>query len=275
MHIYAFSDEAASRMEGQIAALKRNGLNGLEIRGVDGQNVSELTKGKAAQVRAMLKENGLSVWSIGSPIGKIPLDGDFKAHLEMLRHLLDVAGVLECGNLRMFSFYLPRNARPADCRNQVIDYLSRMAETAAGFGVALCHENEKGIYGDNAERCAQILDAVPSLQCVFDPANFIQCGQDVREAWALLGRRVYYMHIKDALADGTVVPAGKGIGCLPELLKDFSARGGEAITLEPHLQVFEGLSDLEKDHKTPVPRFAYPTSDAAFDAACQALKALL
>ena len=38
---------------------------------------------------------------------------------------------------------------------------------------------------------------------------------------------------------------------------------------------FEGLSDLEKDHKTPVPRFAYPTSDAAFDAACQALKALL
>lgn len=171
--------------------------------------------------------------------------------------------------------FMPWNASPADCRNQVIDYLSRMAETAAGFGVALCHENEKGIYADNAERCAQILDAVPSLRCVFDPANFIQCGQDVREAWALLGRRVYYMHIKDALADGTVVPAGKGIGCLPELLKDFSARGGEAVTLEPHLQVFEGLSDLEKDHKTPVPRFAYPTSDAAFDAACQALKALL
>ena len=275
MHIYAFSDEAASRMEGQIAAMKRNGLNGTEIRGVDGQNVSELTKSKAAQVMAMLKENGLSVWSIGSPIGKIPLDGDFAAHLELLKHLTEIANELECRNLRMFSFYLPKDVQPEDCRNQVIDYLSRMAETAAGSGLTLCHENEKGIYGDNAVRCAQILDAVPSLQCVFDPANFIQCGQDVREAWALLGRRVYYMHIKDALADGTVVPAGKGIGCLPELLKDFSARGGEAVTLEPHLQVFEGLSDLEKDHKTPVPRFAYPTSDAAFDAACQALKALL
>ena len=80
---------------------------------------------------------------------------------------------------------------------------------------------------------------------------------------------------KNPLADGTVVPAGKGIGCLPELLKDFSGRGGEAVTVEPHLQVFEGFSDLERDHKTPVPRFAYPSSDAAFDAACQALKALL
>ena len=275
MHIYAFSDEAASRMEGQIAAMKRNGLDGTEIRGVDGQNVSTLTRSKAADIKRMLKENGLSVWSIGSLIGKIPLDGDFAAHLELLRHLLDIANELECGNLRMFSFYLPKDARPEDCQNQVIDYLGRMAETAAGSGVALCHENEKGIYGENAARCAQILDAVPSLRCVFDPANFSQCGQDVAEAWALLGRRVYYMHIKDALADGTVVPAGRGIGHLKELLGDFAARGGEAVSVEPHLQVFEGLSNLERDHKTPVPRFAYPSSDAAFDAACQALKALL
>ena len=165
MHIYAFSDEAASRMEGQIAAMKRNGLDGTEIRGVDGQNVSTLTRSKAADIKRMLKENGLSVWSIGSPIGKIPLDGDFAAHLELLRHLLDIANELECGNLRMFSFYLPKDARPEDCQNQVIDYLGLMAETAAGSGVALCHENEKGIYGDNAARCAQILDAVPSLRC--------------------------------------------------------------------------------------------------------------
>ena len=119
MHIYAFSDEAASRMEGQIAAMKRNGLNGTEIRGVDGQNVSELTKSKAAQVMAMLKENGLSVWSIGSPIGKIPLDGDFAVHLELLKHLTEIANELECRNLRMFS--LPRNTTA--CLKDVIGSL--------------------------------------------------------------------------------------------------------------------------------------------------------
>ena len=52
------------------------------------------------------------------------------------------------------------------------------------------------------------------------------------------------MHIKDALPDGSVVPAGKGIGHLPELLRAYSAKGGEAVTLEPHLRVFDGLKDL-------------------------------
>ena len=276
MHIYAFSDEAAPMMEGQIAAMKRNGLDGTEIRGVDGQSVAKLTKTRAAEVMKMLKDNGLSVWSIGSPIGKIPLDGGgFEEHLDLLKHLLEIAHILECRNLRMFSFYIPKNARPEDCRNEVIDRLSLMAEAAEGSGVELCHENEKEIYGDNAARCADILDAVPALRCIFDPANFIQCGQDIPEAWALLGHRVYYMHIKDALPDGTVVPAGMGIGHLPDILKDYIARGGEAITVEPHLQVFQGLENLEREHKTTLPRFAYPTSDAAFDAACSALKALL
>ena len=79
--------------------------------------------------------------------------------------------------------YLPEGVPPENCRNEVMDRLARMAEAADGSGIALCHENEKGIYGDLAVRCADLLDSVPSLRCVFDPANFIQCGQDIQEAW--------------------------------------------------------------------------------------------
>ncbi len=276
MRIYAFSDEAAPGLAGQIAAMKRNGLDGTEIRGVDGENVSAITREKAAQVLSMLKDSGLSVWSVGSPIGKIPLDGGgFPEHLELMKRTLETARILECDKVRMFSFYLPADARPEDCRGEVIDRLGVMAETAGAFGVTLCHENEKGIYGDVASRCAELLDAVPALRCVFDPANFIQCGQDVPEAWKLLGGRVFYMHIKDALPDGTVVPAGMGAGNLKEILMDYIARGGDAVTVEPHLRVFDGLAALERDRKTPVSNYAYPSSDAAFDAACGALKALL
>ena len=32
LKIYAFADEAAAQIDGQIAAMRRNGLNGLEIR---------------------------------------------------------------------------------------------------------------------------------------------------------------------------------------------------------------------------------------------------
>ena len=276
MRIFAFSDEAAADLSGQIAAMKRNGLDGTEIRGVDGRSVTALTVREAAEVLRQLKDNGLSVWSVGSPVGKIPLNGGgFREHLDLLRHTLDIAHILECSNLRMFSFYLPENERPEDCRGEVLDRLARMAEIAGDAGITLCHENEKGIYGDIASRCADLLDAVPSLRCVFDPANFIQCGQDIPEAWKLLGSRVYYMHIKDAAEDGTVVPAGRGIGHLPEILNDFASRGGEVVTVEPHLRVFDGLASLERDRKTLLPDSIYPTADAAFDAACSALKKLI
>lgn len=36
--IFAFADEASVMIDKQIEAMQRNNLNGLEIRGVDGQN---------------------------------------------------------------------------------------------------------------------------------------------------------------------------------------------------------------------------------------------
>lgn len=276
MKIFAFSDEAAPDLGGQIAAMTRNRLDGTEIRGIDGRSITALTVKEAADVLHRLKDSGLSVWSIGSPIGKIPLDSDgYTAHLDLLRHTLELAGTLECKNLRMFSFYLPEGVKPEDCRNEVVSRLGMMAEIAQDYGVSLCHENEKGIYGDLASRCSELLDAVPSLRCVFDPANFIQCGQDVPQAWALLSSRVYYLHIKDALADGTVVPAGRGIAGMAELLRGYMAAGGCAVTVEPHLRVFDGLASLERGRPAVLPEGMWPTADAAFDAACSALKELI
>ena len=44
VRLCAFADEASPWIEGQIAALKRNGISLLEIRGVDEKNISESTK---------------------------------------------------------------------------------------------------------------------------------------------------------------------------------------------------------------------------------------
>lgn len=277
LHIFAFADEASSQIDGQIAALRRNGLQGLEIRNVDGQNVSDISLEKAREVHKKLTDAGLSVWSIGSPIGKIDIQKDnFEQHLQKYLHTLEIARALGAGKLRMFSFYLPKGQDPAPFRQQVIDRLSRMAELAQGSGVALCHENEKGIYGDVASRCLEILQAVPQLQGVFDPANFVQCGQETWAAWEMLHERITYMHIKDALPDGRVVPAGAGVGNVARILSAFRAQGGDAVTIEPHLQVFSGLAGLERAGDTSdVGSYCYESNDAAFDAACAALKGIL
>ena len=276
MNVYAFADEASGSIDKQIIAMKRNGLQGLEIRNVDGTNVSDITLEKAKEVHEKMEAAGLKVWSIGSPIGKIGIGDNFEAHLEKFKHTLEVAKVLECNNIRLFSFFMPGNEEPEKYHDEVIYRLKAMVEAAKGSGIDLCHENEKDIYGDVAKRCLEIHKEVPELKGIFDPANFIQCGQDTLEAWELLHPYIKYLHIKDAKESGMVVPAGAGIGNLQKIVDAFYAQGGRNVTIEPHLTVFEGLRDLEaKDRELQVAEYKYPDADTAFDGACNALKALL
>lgn len=271
--IGAFADEAGATLDEQIDAMLANGVRHLEVRNMDGRNFIDHTVAEAKAIREKLDANGLRVWSIGSPLGKIKITDPMEPHLDRLKYTLELAQVMGSERIRMFSFYMPQGEDPAQYRDEVMERLSRMLETAKGSGVVLCHENEKGIYGDIASRCDDILRTLPEMGGIFDPANFIQCGQDTLEAWKLLGDRIDYMHIKDCIAGGKVVPCGKGIGHVPEIIAAFRAAGGWQVTLEPHLTVFKGFADLENEGaKTEMDEYAYPSQRAAFDAAIAALR---
>ncbi len=278
--LFAFADEAGASLDEQIAAMKRNALDGLEIRFVDSENVSTFSAEKTKEIKKKMDEAGLVTWSIGSPIGKIDIEkDDFAAHLETFKHTLEVAHILDAKHIRLFSFYIPTGKAPSDYKDEVIDRMGKFAEIAEGSGVLLCHENEKGIYGDVASRCLEIAKALPSIRLVFDPANFVQCGQETLSAWEMLKPYTHYMHIKDSLADGSIVPAGEGIGNVGAIANDYLARAGAnaAFTLEPHLKVFGGLSDLErKGEDSAVEKtFVFRTNGEAFDAACSYFRKLL
>ena len=150
-----------------------------------------------------------------------------------------------------------------------------MIAAAKGSGVDLCHENEKGIFGDTAERCFKLHSALPAFKGVFDPANFVQCGEDTLIAWELLSPFMKYAQIKDAKEDGKVVPPGAGIGHLPELLPRFAASGIEVLTLEPHLKSFVGLAALEGGDTAHVGGSSFANNREAFDYAVNTLKTLI
>ena len=271
----AFADEASPMLDEQIKALQEEGVSLIELRGVDGKNVSGLTLEEAAAVKAKLDAAGIRLSALGSPYGKASLGVAFDEHLELFKHGLEICKVLDCKRIRMFSFYPAGNVE--DSREEVLRRLEIMLDLAEEAGVQLVHENEKGIYGDDTARNADLLNAFGSrLGFAFDPANFIQCGVNTLEAYEQLHERITYMHIKDAfLSDGAVVCAGHGDGNVPEILRRLNEeREGEVIlTVEPHLTVFKGLSDLQdeelKHHES------YPDSRTAFHAAVQALKDII
>ncbi|MBQ7337648.1 MAG: sugar phosphate isomerase/epimerase [Clostridia bacterium] len=274
LQLCAFADEAGNKLEEQISALKENGIPYLEMRGVNGKNVADLTKDEAKSICDRLAEERLRVWSLGSPAGKTKLCDDFSFEEERFKRLLEIADVTQARCIRLFSFY---GADESDaCFDEVCRRLNRFLELSQGHSVILCHENEKGIYGDTAQRCLKLHRALPQLGCVFDPANFLQCGVDTLEAWALLEPYINYLHIKDCADDGRVVPPGTGMGHIAELVERYSKRGGGVMTLEPHLQEFVGLAGLEMEgEKSVVGGIAFESARAAFDCAVNAIRPMM
>ena len=268
----AFADEYSPELDRQLEGLRSFGIDMIELRGVDGKNVSELTGAEAREVKRKLDAAGITLSAVGSPLGKVDIDGDIAAHLELTKRVCETANILDCKRVRGFSFYKTEGKRTA-----VIDVLGKMLDICAGAGVLYCHENEKNIYGDTAERCLDLKKTFgDGIGVVFDHANFIQCGvEPYPHAFGMLGEHITYMHIKDADADGTVAPAGEGIGRIAETLSELDRREGELIlTLEPHLRVFSGLDALEGGEKTKL-RGTYATSEEAFAAAVTALRTII
>ena len=262
----AFADEASVDLQGQIKALKRNEISLLEIRGVDGQNIKDIPHTKIKEIKKELDDNGIAVWSIGSPVGKYNPNENFDSQLESFKHMCESAHILGATRMRMFSYF----TKDKDLALSRLEALCKEAPKE----MVLCHENEKGIFGDTAECCLEIHKALPQIKAVFDPANFVQCEVDTKIAWKMLSPYIDYMHIKDALASKQVVPAGYGIGNVEYLINEYVKQGGEVLTLEPHLMEFCGLKDLENGESLsgkPV----FTDTNEAFDAGVKALKEML
>ncbi|MBQ8441523.1 MAG: sugar phosphate isomerase/epimerase, partial [Clostridia bacterium] len=214
--------------------------------------------------------------AIGSPLGKIRLDEDMDAHMEMAKQVFESANVLGAKYVRMFSFYAPEGEDITSMKEQVAEALGRMLAIAKSAGVTLCHENEAKIYGDIPARCRELLDCFGGeLKCVFDMGNFVLEGVDPYPAYELLKPYIAYFHIKDALAAGAIVPPGKGEAKIREILTAHSQTETDDFfaTLEPHLQTFSGLNALVgRSFENP---YQYPDAKVAFADAVTKIKELI
>ncbi len=267
IYISAFSDEAASDLQGQIDALKRNGIFYTELRSISGKNVADLTVAEAENICEELQKNGIKVWSVGSPLGKVDIDVDFQEYENKVRHVCCIAKALKTDKIRIFSFF---NAYQK--REKVLLYLRKMVAIAAEYGVELYHENEKDVYGDRVERVLELLNNVEDLKCIYDPANFLQVGESAQYSLDVLHQRADYFHIKDVIFEtGELVPAGYGDGKIDELVRRID--GDKVLTLEPHLMVFDAYASIDKAEMKL--KFRFENNNEAFDAAVSALKKIL
>ncbi len=234
-----FGDEISPDLNQQLDLLQGEGIQFLDLRGVWGKNVLDLTDAEAGRVQAELARRGMGVSAIASPIGKIGIDEPFEPHLERFGRALDLAELLHAPFVRVFSFYVPPGEAERR-REDVMRRLLAMAEAADGRPVLIGHENEHGIYGDLPARCLDIIQTVrhPQWRTVFDPANYVLEGvRPFSDAFPLLAGTIAYLHIKDAHRKArTICVAGRGDGEVREVLTALQYRNFSGFaSLEPHL----------------------------------------
>lgn len=238
IRLAAFADEISPDLDEGIAVLRDEGIKFIELRSVWDTNVLDLSEFQVAEIRDALERAGLAVAAIGSPIGKVPIDLPLDAMRQRFARTLALARTLGTSAIRVFSYYPPAT-EDIPYRDTVIARLQEFAAAAAEAGVTLFHENDTGLYGDTIEHCLDVLRSVdnPHCQAAFDPANFIVSGETpFPDAFNALRPWIRHVHVKDALADGTITPAGGGIARWPEFLAALRGDGYDGfLTLEPHL----------------------------------------
>ena len=253
IRLSAFADEISPDLDEQIAVLQSENIHFLELRSAWGVNVLDFTDEQVERMRSALDANGIGVSSIGSPIGKVPVDSSFAEHMQRFGRAIELAHIFSTPYIRIFSFYAPASrttaTAPSEWRDEVRWRLRALTVRARAENITLLHENEKDIYGDTIARCVDILHSVNDdhFRAILDPANFIQCGQvPYPDAYESIRPWLLYMHVKDALPDGTVVAAGEGRTDWPALLQRLRADGYDGFfSLEPHLAAsgqFQGFS---------------------------------
>ena len=273
--ISGFADEIAQELDVQIEAVSRLGIQYIEMRGVDGNNLIYHPDAKVKEIKQKLEDAGIKLSALGSPLGKIGIEDPFEPHFEEFKRACEIAHRMDTKNIRMFSFYIPEG-KEKEYKGKVFDRLGRFADYAGRNDIVLLHENEKGIYGAKAPECLEIMKKLGSdhFRALFDFANFVQCGQDTLEAYDLLKEYVDYIHVKDARKEnGTVVPVGYGDGNVEAILKKLFASGFDGfLSLEPHLFDFKGFEGLERGRTASLSQSGQALSGAeAFAVAHRAL----
>ena len=239
MIISACSDEISQDLATALAVLEREGIRHVDLRGLWGKSVIEMSDQQADRAQQMLAAGGFTVTALSTPIGKTPITADFAFEQARLTRALELARQLGAPYLRIFSFY----ATEAEAREQRAEALRRLREMGAmaqPYGVVLAHENEEaGFCFWRPEECQAMHQELPdTIRALFEPCSFSVVNYDpFVDALPLLRPYIAYVHVRDT-PRGTnhYTVAGAGDARWHDILSDLKAHNFTGyLTLEPHL----------------------------------------
>lgn len=261
MFLSGFADEAARGIDGQIKAIKELGWSHIELRSVNGRNITDISDAEFAEVADKLDAAGIQCCAFGSTIanwGKSILEPMDDSLAEVERAIPRMQR-LRVPYVRIMSFGILRNRSPEDqLLDERVRRLQMIVDRFAEAGLQALHENCANYGGMGYPFTLKLLEAVKGLKLIFDTANAgISLDRSkptpypTQSAWEFYSKvrsHILHVHIKDGVfkcenpesifEDADYGWPGEGNGDVRRIVADLLATnypGG--FSIEPHLAV--------------------------------------
>lgn len=258
MRLAGFADEASDSIEGQVSALNELGWKNVELRTVSKKQICDLDNEEFAHAERVLKDNGISVCSLGSNIASwaqsilFPFD-DTK---ELVAATLSRAKALGAKYIRIMSFSIitDQDGKVSSDQHEEERFM-RLRWIVDEFdrnGITAVHENCFTYGGLSYEHTLKLIEKVPGLKLVFDTGNppidvdvrtsFPYKYQNSYEFYENVKPYIAHVHIKDSWKDDAGTEhytfPGEGHGDVIAIVQGLESSGYTGFySIEPHMEV--------------------------------------
>ncbi len=251
MFFSGIADEAGRSIERQLAAHAALGWTHIELRNVEGKNLTDVDDDTFARVVDAVEAAGVTVCCFASQLANWgrPISTDFAVDTAELARAIPRMHRLGTKFIRCMS-YPNDGLSETDWRDAAVARMATLTRMAEDGGVTLVHENCNGWGGESPENTLELLERVgsPALQLVYDTGNPFTHRQDALAYLQAVIDRVVHVHIKDGYLDGdknVFTYPGEGSCQVDACLRLLVAHGYDAgYSIEPHIGAVIHTGDL-------------------------------
>jgi len=230
---------------------KKLGMDGIEIAAREPHLSPTTSLPRVKEVKALSESLGLAIPAIAGYVGGFSdaSDGECEKSLEEFKKLLDIAGRLDCGMIRIFpggpNAFLAHDYHYAKAAH----WVNRCAEEAKKQGAVVLLEIHNDSLVETVEGSLRLLRMIESdnVGMIHDAGNMYITDTDYgRDSVLQLGRRLLHVHVKDELRVDEVGAPGTFFGTTKHGKEKFrQSRMGEGGA--DHKPLFDALREVGYD----------------------------